>query len=97
MTLIKYIGKTDHTAKYGLSLLSDFYAWANEQPVINLDVETNVTKSIIERELRTLQFADEEGARIWVIQWSYLSMNQQYELMDWIANSKKYIHYHDYF
>jgi DNA polymerase I-like protein with 3'-5' exonuclease and polymerase domains len=77
-TRIKYIGEITHTIKYRVvSSFDDFVNWFQTQKILAHDVETNVTASILDRELRVIQFGSVDGKDIWVIQWSYLTEEQQ--------------------
>jgi len=67
-----------------------FAHWFEPKRLLALDIETNVVSSILDRILITIQFADKEEA--WVIQWSYLSSEEQQWLLDELNKShRKYI------
>jgi len=81
MAAIHYIGDTSHTHLYVCEEFSDFQKWFRSCKIIAHDVETNVVDSIIDRELRVIQYSDVEGIDNWVIQWSFL---RDYE-KEWIV------------
>jgi len=92
MTSIYYIGSTAHTVKYKqIASFSNFVKWFKKQKVLSHDIETNKVESIIDRELRTVQFADIKGENIWVIQWSYLTLEQQIELIQLVNDTRSLI------
>ena len=87
-TRIKYIGEITHTTKYKVvSAFDDFANWFKIQKILSHDVETTVTSSILDRELRVIQFGSADGKDIWVIQWSYLTKEQQQIVLELLRSN----------
>jgi len=83
MSKLNYIGSTSYTTKYSFcSSFEEFLIWFSEQQILGLDVETTTHKSILERELRSVQFTDQFENITWVIQWSSLSSDQKSKLLN---------------
>lgn len=91
MAKIHYIGESAHTT-YQCEQFSVFQEWFSELKIIAHDVETNVVQSILDRELRVVQYSDYEGLDNWVLQWSYLTTDEQQWLKDKMSDSSiKYL------
>jgi len=89
MAKIFYIGSTTYTEKYkSISTLKEFLTWFSKQKIVGHDIETNKVDCILDRELRVLQFADEKGESIWIIQGSFLTEKEQITLAQTIQNFK---------
>lgn len=60
-------------------IFNQFKEWVYTQQYIQLDVETNVTKYVRERELKTVQFGsvNQKDSVQWVFQWSYLQYEER--------------------
>jgi DNA polymerase-1 len=73
---LNYIGKEVHgyNPSYDLDFIK-FITWLDNQKIVGFDIETNVVPSILDRELRTLQFSNRE--EVYVIQYSWLDENQR--------------------
>jgi hypothetical protein len=85
---LNYIGTP--VGKYLPQEFSLFLEWFSDKKILGLDVETNVTNSILDRELITVQLGDKE--QVWVFQWSYLSAKQQQAILSFLGSSDiKYI------
>jgi DNA polymerase I-like protein with 3'-5' exonuclease and polymerase domains len=78
--MIYLVGDAPTSKAYIMSTWEEFKRWEYPLPSWQLDTETNVTDSIVERELRTIQFGDFQGKDQWVIQWSRLNEEQRSEL-----------------
>ncbi len=89
MSKLNYIGDTTYTVKYKtVSPFEEFVDWFLQQKIIGHDVETNVTSSILTRELRVLQYSDSTGDTVWVLQWSYLTEEQKATVRHLMRSSK---------
>lgn len=74
MAKLHYIGNSDYLTNYTCnSNVDEFIKWFEAQPAVQFDTETTVTKSIVDRELRVMQFGNLLGDETFVIQKSYLS------------------------
>lgn len=92
MAVIRYIGDTTYTVKYkSVSSFDEFLDWLKIQKVISLDVETNVVKSILDRELVTAQFGSLDGSIMYVLQWSYLTPKQISLLLSFLSSTNSII------
>lgn len=76
MAVINFIGDTTIT-QYQCNSVSSLLKWVSLQTILCTDTETNVVKSILERKLKVISFGDVNGDVIWVIQWEYLSPQEQ--------------------
>lgn len=80
--MISYVGiltKTEEDQEFEgaieLAPFNDFQEWVESKRELQLDTETNVVKSIVDRVLITVQFGD--GKDRWVLQWSALTDKQK--------------------
>ncbi|WP_428743109.1 DNA polymerase [Tenacibaculum sp.] len=95
MAKLNYIGRNDYLINYTCnSSVEELCEWFNNQKIVQFDTETNVTKSIVDRELRVVQFGSELGDVVFVIQWSFLSEKDKSKVLQLLANDKilKIIH-----
>lgn len=51
--------------------------WLLNQSIVQLDIETTVTKWWCDKQIITIQFGSADGKTQWVVQWSYLTPAQQ--------------------
>lgn len=82
---LNYIGTP--VGKYLPQEFSTFLDWFIPQKLLGHDIESNVTASILDRVLITVQFADKETA--WVLQWSYLTPEQQQTIIKLMNESHR--------
>jgi hypothetical protein len=68
-----YIGK--HVEGYTSHAFHEFIHWFRPQKLLSHDIETNVCTSILDRILITTQYSD--GETTWVLQWSFLTEEEQ--------------------
>jgi DNA polymerase I-like protein with 3'-5' exonuclease and polymerase domains len=87
--MIHLIGFAPSSDKYVLSTMEEFLEWEQSQTEWQLDTETNVVESIVERELILIQFGDITNTTQWVIQWSYLTEVQKTQLKTVLNNPLK--------
>jgi DNA polymerase I-like protein with 3'-5' exonuclease and polymerase domains len=80
--MIYLVGDAPVSKEYTITTWEAFKEWEHPLPSWQLDTETNVVESIVERELRTIQFGDFSGKVQYVIQWSSLNDVQRQELKD---------------
>lgn len=84
---------------YKRSNFDAFKAWIIDLDTWQFDVETNVTNTIVENKLRTVQFGEyaphlaNADKTQWVLEWDVLAPEQQQWILDLIRNKriKKYI------
>jgi DNA polymerase I-like protein with 3'-5' exonuclease and polymerase domains len=62
-----------------------FKSWVIQQKKLGLDLESNVTQSILDRFLVTVQLANKEET--WSFQWSFLTSKQQQFILDRLNKS----------
>ena len=79
-------------SSYDTTPFEDQLPWLINQQIIGLDTETNVVKSILERKLKVISIADEDGDVIWVIHWIYLNPLQQSKLLQVLRTKLSIIH-----
>lgn len=79
MIKLHYIGRTEHLVNFTCnSSIEELCVWYKSQNVVQFDTETNVTSSIVDRDLKVLQFGDIKGENysaidVFVVQWSFLN------------------------
>ncbi len=86
--MIYYVG---HPVKnsglfFTTSTFEEFDKWINQQLIYQIDTETSVTNSIVERKLKLIQFGDSRGKQQWVIQPSALTQSQALRLVEILNN-----------
>lgn len=76
---VKYIGLLDGSHQLFQPDFKEFIAWIWSRRSLQLDVETNVTERVRERELITVQFGScyQKHNEQWVFQWSYLKQSEK--------------------
>lgn len=76
---VKYYGLLDGAEQLFQPDFGEFEDWIYKQQYLQHDVETNVTKYVRERELKTIQFGsvNQPEPVQWVFQWSYLTEYQK--------------------
>lgn len=67
----------DWGSSYKSTPFATGFTWLEELKIIGLDTETNVVDSILARKLKVISISDEKGSRVWVIEWEYLSPEEQ--------------------
>lgn len=77
---LRFIGKTGATS-YRCSSFPLFLDWLKKETEVAFDTETNYTDSILQRQLKVLSFCNQSETETWVIQWEFLTIFQQKELM----------------
>jgi len=82
----------DSASSYGCTEFSEGLAWLMGLDIIGLDTETNVVESILNRQLKVISIADEDGDQIWVLEWDYLSDVEQCQLMLELRRKLNIIH-----
>lgn len=100
MATLKYIGNDSYLTNFKHnSSIKELCLWYRSLTHVQFDTETNVTKSIVERELRVLQFGDTlgegfEAKVVFVVQWSFLSSEDKEKVRDLlrISTIQKIIH-----
>lgn len=60
----------------------EFDKWISQQLIYQIDTETQVTNSIVERKLKLIQFGDSRGKEQWVIQPAALTQSQAIRLIE---------------
>ena len=68
------------------STFEAFDRWINQQLIYQIDTETSVTNSIVERKLKLIQFGDSRGREQWVIQPAALTQSQAIRLVEILNN-----------
>ena len=100
MATLKYIGNDSNLTKFKCnSSIEELCLWYRSLTHVQFDTETSVTKSIVERELKVLQFGDTLGDSfsakdVFVVQWSFLSDEDREKVRDLlrISQIQKIIH-----
>lgn len=64
----------------------EFDKWISQLHIYQIDTETNVTNSIVERKLKLIQFGDSRGKEQWVIQPTALTQSQAIRLVEILNN-----------
>jgi DNA polymerase I-like protein with 3'-5' exonuclease and polymerase domains len=72
MSQIIFTGNTSKCS-YVLTPFSEGLTWLIGLDIIGLDTETNVVESILNRQLKVISIASEDGSKIWDIEWDYLT------------------------
>jgi len=88
---LNFIGDIKATT-YKCGFFSLMLDWLRLLKIVALDTETNVTDSILSRQLKIISLADEEGQVIWIIEWEYLSEEEKYKLLNILKNKLCIIH-----
>lgn len=90
MAKLHYIGKSDYLVqlKYNSSI-EELCLWYNNQSIVQLDTETNVTDSIVSRKLILIQFGSLDGSEVFVVQWSFLTELQKETVRNLLRDSSK--------
>lgn len=89
MITLKYIGNSDYLNNYSCnSDVSELCGWFKNQDIVQLDTETTVTKSIVDRELRVIQLGNLKGDEIFVIQVSFLSTEDRAKVLSLLADDR---------
>ena len=90
MAKLNYIGRSDNLVRYSSnSSTEELLDWLKTQSVVQLDTETTVTTSIVNRKLILIQLSDEEGKIIFVVQWSFLSEEERISILKEIVDKNK--------
>jgi hypothetical protein len=85
---LHYIGSNDYLTKYKCnSSIEELCSWYRTLKEVQHDTETNVCGSIVERELKVLQFGDTLAPHkypqdVYVVQWSFLSEPEREQIRD---------------
>jgi len=87
MSKILFTGRTD-SCSYDSVAVGHGLEWLKGIDIIGLDTETNVVDSILQRDLKVISIADEDGSIVWVIEWEACSQVEQQALLNVIK--KKY-------
>ena len=90
MAKLHYIGKSDYLVQLKCnSSVEELCLWYNNQSIIQLDTETNVTDSIVSRKLILIQFGSLDGSEVFVVQWSFLTETQKETVRNLLRDSSK--------
>ena len=82
MALLRYIGSDAYLQDYSCnSSIDELLSWLSKQEHVQLDTETNVAKSIADRFLVAIQLGSYYGEEVFVVQFSYLSPEDQARLL----------------
>ena len=68
------------------STFEEFDRWIGQLYIYQIDTETSVTNSIVERKLKLIQFGDSRGKNQWVIQPAALTQLQAIRLVEILNN-----------
>ena len=91
MPTLKFTG-VDTNTTYKSMPFDKGMDWLIKQRIIGLDTETNVVKSILQRELKVISIADEIGDFVWVVDWEFLTDLQKFELLSCIKTKLSIVH-----
>ena len=90
MAKLHYIGRTDYLVNFKCnSSVEELCLWYKAQDKIQLDTETNVTNSIVSRNLKVIQFGNLDGSEIFVIQWSFLNEQEKEQIRELLRDGTK--------
>lgn len=89
---ILFTGKPGSQVLYPNTDFEDNLKWLSLLDTIGFDVETNVTESILNRELKVMSISNEDGSVIWVIQTCVLNPVQLSRVLSHISNKLCIIH-----
>ena len=90
MAKLHYIGRTDYLVNFKCnSSIEELCLWYKAQDKIQLDTETNVTDSIVSRNLKVIQFGNLDGSELFVIQWSFLNELQKEQVRELLRDRTK--------
>ena len=86
--MIHYVGKpvVNSNLFFTTSTFKEFSKWISKQLIYQLDTETNVVNSIVERKLKLIQFGDSRGIDQWVIDPRVLQIEEANELVAILNN-----------
>ena len=90
--MINFVGKGSSSSPqifYNVSTFEDFVDWEKNLLLWQLDCETQVCNSIVERSLKLIQFGDVDGTTQWVIDPRTLTKNQAQQLLGILNNTLK--------
>lgn len=89
--MINYVGKSDSSSIifYDTKTFENFVEWENQLLSYQLDTETNVVNSIVDRTLKLIQFGDVDGKQQWVINPRELTNIQAKKLQEILSNPTK--------
>lgn len=66
----------------GTRMFRQLLFWLALQKIVQLDIETNVTKWWCDKKIITVQFGNKDGRTQWVVQWSYLTEAEKKQLAE---------------
>jgi hypothetical protein len=86
--MIKYIGKPipNSSLFFETSTFQEFASWIKSLQIYQLDTETNVVNSIVERQLKLIQFGDSRGQVQYVLDPRSLNNEEAKELVSILNN-----------
>lgn len=87
--MIYVVGNAPSSQEYRQSTFDEFEKWVLDQSEYQLDTETNVVDSIVERELKVVQFGDTTQDIQWVLQISSLNSIQVCRLWEILGDDSK--------
>lgn len=95
MAKLNFIGNSSNLVNFRCnSSIEELHSWFLDQRIVQIDTETNVTPSIISRNLILLQFGNLDGSEVFVVQWSFLNKDQKSIVKSLLQNNSilKIIH-----
>jgi DNA polymerase I-like protein with 3'-5' exonuclease and polymerase domains len=86
--MINYVGRPipNSTLFFNTATFEEFAGWISKLYIYQLDTETNVVNSIVERKLKLIQFGDSHGVDQWVLDPRVLTNSQAKQLQDILNN-----------
>lgn len=95
MATLNFIGKGDLLTNLKCnSSVDKLVEWFGKQPIVQFDTETTKTDSVVERELRVMQFGSLDGKEVFVVQVSALDESDRDRVVNLLADRRvlKLIH-----
>lgn len=86
--MIRFIGRSSspNGLFFTYSTFKEFEEWIVKLPIYQLDTETNVVDSIVDRKLKLIQFGDVYGKDQWVIDPRCLTKDEAKRLVEILSN-----------
>lgn len=85
MAVVGFVGSGLHLNKFVPQPFDNVFSKIQPYSIVGLDLETNVVKDLLKRELRVLSISVNDGEYMAVFQWSHLSDTQKKALMDFLV------------
>lgn len=77
MVYLHGLSNTEPNGTWEYAPFPQFMAWVKGKTVLQVDTETTVTSSIVERELKLVQIGDVYGQHQWLFQWEGLNQGKR--------------------